>query len=147
MPKFTEDKLEQAIIALLGEQGFPHTPGASVSRSPNDVLIRDDLRSFLANRYAKDGINEHEISTIINRLDALSASDLYASNKTIHKWVADGFLLKREDHTKKDLYIQLLDYAGLPEQREPRPGEVDTLIADDAGATTPAAMSTAWSTS
>ena len=133
MPKFTEDKLEQAIIALLGEQGFPHTPGPSLSRSPNDVLIRDDLRSFLANRYAKDGINEHEISTIINRLDALSASDLYASNKTIHKWVADGFLLKREEHTKKDLYIQLVDYEGLPEQREPRPGEVDTLIADDAG--------------
>ncbi|GBO87943.1 type I restriction endonuclease subunit R [Marinobacter salsuginis] len=133
MPKFTEDKLEQAIIALLGEQGFPHTPGPSLSRPPNDVLIRDDLRSFLASRYAQDGITEHEISTIINRLDALSASDLYASNRTIHKWVADGFLLKREDHTKKDLYIQLLDYAGLPEQREPRPGEVDTLIADDAG--------------
>jgi len=133
MPKFTEDKLEQAIIALLGEQGFPHTPGPSLSRSPNDVLIRDDLRSFLASRHAKDGITEHEISTIINRLDALSASDLYASNKTIHKWVADGFLLKREEHTKKDLYIQLVDYEGLPEQREPRPGEVDTLIADDAG--------------
>ncbi|WP_273207699.1 type I restriction endonuclease subunit R [Marinobacter subterrani] len=131
MPKFTEDKLEQAIIALLGEQGFPHTPGPSLSRAPNDALIRDDLRSFLASRYSQDGITEHEISTIINRLDALSASDLYASNKTIHKWVADGFLLKREDHTRKDLYIQLLDYAGLPEQREPRPGEVDTLIADD----------------
>ncbi|WP_375192371.1 type I restriction endonuclease subunit R [Marinobacter sp.] len=132
MPKFTEDKLEQAIIALLGEQGFPHTPGPSLSRPPNDVLIRDDLRSFLASRYAQDGITEHEISTIINRLDALSASDLYASNKTIHKWVADGFLLKREDHTRKDLYIQLIDYAGLPEQREPGHGEVDTLIADDA---------------
>lgn len=131
MPKFTEDKLEQAIITLLGEQGFPHTPGPSLSRSPDDVLIFDDLRSFLASRYAIDGITEHEINTIINRLDALSASDLYASNKTIHKWVADGFLLKREDHTKKDLYIQLVDYAGLPEQREPRPGEVDTLIADE----------------
>ncbi|EON93072.1 type I site-specific deoxyribonuclease, HsdR family protein [Marinobacter lipolyticus SM19] len=131
MPKFTEDKLEQAIITLLGEQGFPHTPGPSLSRSPDDVLIFDDLRSFLASRYANDGITEHEISIIINQLDALSASDLYASNKTIHRWVADGFLLKREDHTRKDLYIQLVGYNGLPEQREPGPGDVDTFIADD----------------
>ncbi|MEX2474504.1 type I restriction endonuclease subunit R [Marinobacter sp.] len=131
MPKFTEDKLEQAIIALLGEQGFPYTPGPSLSRAPADVLIRDDLRSFLASRYATDGITNSEINAIINRLDSLSAADLYASNKTIHKWVADGFLLKREDPDRKDLYIQLLDYAGLPEQRAPKPGEVDTFIADD----------------
>ena len=130
MPKFTEDKLEQAIIALLGEQGFPHTPGPSLSRSPNDVLIRDDLKTFLARRYANDYITDHEVDTIINRLDTLSASDLYASNKTIHRWVADGFLLKREDHSQKDLYIQLLDYSGLPEQREPESGKVDTVIAD-----------------
>lgn len=32
--------------------------------------------------------------------------------------MADGFLLRREDHRQKDLYIQLLDYTGLPEQRE-----------------------------
>ncbi|MAA63738.1 MAG: type I restriction endonuclease [Alteromonadaceae bacterium] len=133
MPKFTEDKLEQAIIALLGEQGFAHTPGPSISRAPDDVLIRDDLRAFLARRYASDAITDSEINAIIHRLDTLSASDLYASNKTIHKWVADGFLLKREDHTQKDLYIQLVDYAGLPEQREPKSGEVDTLIADDHG--------------
>jgi type I restriction enzyme R subunit len=131
MPKFTEDKLEQAIITLLGEQGFPHTPGPSLSRSPNDVLIRDDLKTFLARRYANDYITDHEVDTIINRLDTLSSSDLYASNKTIHRWVADGFLLKREDHSQKDLYIQLLDYFGLPEQRKPESGKVDTVIADD----------------
>lgn len=132
MSKFTESKLEQAIIALLGEQGYPHTAGPSLTRSPDQVLLKDDLRRFLASRYAKDRITEGEINTIINRLDTLSAADLYASNKTIHRWVADGFLLKREDHKQKDLYIQLLDYTGLPEQREPEAGEVDTFIADEA---------------
>jgi len=29
--KFTEAKLEQAIIELLGEQGYPHLNGATVS--------------------------------------------------------------------------------------------------------------------
>ena len=38
--KFTEDKLESAIIALLGEQGYPHLRGdqidrASYQRSPD----------------------------------------------------------------------------------------------------------------
>ncbi|MDI9244534.1 type I restriction endonuclease subunit R [Marinobacter sp. CHS3-4] len=131
MPKFTEDRLEQAIIALLGEQGYPHTEGPTLDRSPEEVLIKDDLSAFLAGRYAKDGITDNEITSIIHRLDTLSAADLYTSNKTVHRWVADGFLLKREDHTKKDLYIQLLDYSGLPEQRAPRPGEIDTLVAEE----------------
>lgn len=39
-----------------------------------------------------------------------------------------GFLTA---HSQKDLYIQLLDYSGLPEQREPESGEVDTVIADE----------------
>jgi|GEM_PF-5991713 len=38
------------------------------------------------------------------------------------KLVADGFLLKREDHTQKDLYIQLIDYSDLVAFREPAAG-------------------------
>ncbi|MEC9256268.1 MAG: HsdR family type I site-specific deoxyribonuclease, partial [Pseudomonadota bacterium] len=45
--------------------------------------------------------------------------------------VADGFLLKREDRSKKDLYVQLIDYAGLPEQRLPEEGEVESIDAND----------------
>ena len=32
------------------------------------------------------------------------------------KMLSDGFILKREDHTQKDIYIQLVDYSGLEEQ-------------------------------
>ena len=45
--KFTEAKLEEAIISLLGEQGFPHVTGDTLTRSPEEVLIKDDLRKFL----------------------------------------------------------------------------------------------------
>jgi len=109
--KFTEEKLEVAIIALLGEQGYPHSLGESISRSPAEVLIKDDLHSFLSNRYKGDGITLAEIDSVIRRLETLPASDLYETNKTIHKLIADGFLLKREDRSKKDLYIQLIDYS------------------------------------
>jgi type I restriction enzyme R subunit len=45
------------------------------------------------------------------QLQTLSASDLYESNKTFLKWVSDGFALKREDRTKKDIWVYLLDYS------------------------------------
>lgn len=107
---FTEDRLEQAIIHLLADAGYPHSKGASLVRPIDDVLIKSDLREFLAARYQHDAITEYEIQSIIHRLEYLPASDLYDSNKAIMKLVADGFLLKREDHTKKDLYIQLIDH-------------------------------------
>lgn len=128
--KFTEEKLEQAIIALLEDQGYLHHTGDSFDRAPNEVLIKSDLQAFLASQYAGDKITEAEIDSVFRRLEMLSAADLYDSNKTIHKLVADGFLLKREDRTQKDLYIQLIDYAGLPEQRLPREGEVETIVAE-----------------
>ncbi|ADH85698.1 type I restriction endonuclease subunit R [Desulfurivibrio alkaliphilus] len=132
--KFTEAKLEQAIIALLEERGYPHFRGEELARRPDEVLLRDDLREFLARRYGGEGITAGEIDSICRRLERLPALDLYESNRTIHRLVADGFLLKREDRSRKDLYIQLLDYAGLPAQRRPRPGEVETLTAEESPA-------------
>ena len=108
--KFTEAKLEEAIIQLLEDQGYPYTRGTDLEREPNDVLIRSDLRDFLSRRYAADKITTGEIGSIIRQLDALNSADLYDSNKTVCKWVADGFLLKREDRNQKDLYVQLIDY-------------------------------------
>ena len=130
MSKFTEDKLEQVIIALLEDQGFPHSAGDSLERQDSEVLIQADLRAYLAQRYAGDQINDGEIDAVIHRLKALPAADLYGSNKQIHKLVSDGFLLKREDLKKKDLYIQLIDYAGLPEQRLPQPDELEQIVAE-----------------
>lgn len=140
MSKFTEDKLEQAIIALLQQQGYPHSYGGNLSRAPNEVLLKDDLRAFLANRYANVGMTAGEIEAVINRLEKLPAADLYDSNKAIHKLVADGLLLKREPtangkaRSQKDLYVQLIDYAGLSEQHIPVEGEVETMVADQAPA-------------
>lgn len=135
---FNEARLEEAIIALLGEQGYPYTPGGTITRSPQDVLLTEDLTEYLQTRYASDNITPGEIQAIINRLQALPAADLYDTNRAVHKLVADGFLLKREpvagqEHqSQKDLYIQLIDYAGLPEARIPPEEELDTVVADPA---------------
>ncbi len=135
--KFTEEKLEKANITLLEGQGYPQHPAGTLARKPTEVLLKDDLQAYLYTRYTNDGITHGEIDSIIRRLETLSPADLYDSNKTIHKLVADGFLLKREPsanennhRSQKDLYIQLIDYSGLPEQRLPREGELESIIAE-----------------
>ena len=117
--KFTEAQLEAAIIELLGEQGFPYVPGYELTRSNTEVLIKDDIRQFLSDKYQADNITAGEIDSIIKQIESLPASDLYDSNKTFCKWLSDGFLLKREPsangehHSQKDLYIQLVDYTNV----------------------------------
>ncbi len=130
--KFTEAVLEEAIIELFGKQDFPHVYGESIQRaSVSEVLIKEDLRKFLAKRYKADGITTSEIESVIRKLENFPASDLYESNKQIMKMVADGFLLKREDRSKKDLYIQLIDYSDLIQFRMPKESELATVVAEE----------------
>ena len=65
---FTEAKLEQAIIELLGGQGFPYVPGGELNRAQSEVLIKDDLRAYLRQRYQAEAITAAEIESVINRL-------------------------------------------------------------------------------
>ncbi|MCC5928920.1 MAG: HsdR family type I site-specific deoxyribonuclease [Cyclobacteriaceae bacterium] len=116
--KFTEEKLEKAFTELLGQEGFPHQLGIFIVRKPDEVLIEADLKSFLSIQYASHGITENEIHSIILQLKSLAASDLYESNKTFLRMLSDGFILKREDRSQKDVFIQLIDYAGLDKQRQ-----------------------------
>lgn len=129
--KFSEAALEQAIIELLGKEGYPYVKGDTITREPGQVLLHADLRAFLAKQYADDAITPQEIEAVINQLEAYSAADLYEGNKAIMKLVCDGFLLKREDHTQKDLYIQLIDYSELVAFREPTPDQVPSIVAED----------------
>jgi type I restriction enzyme R subunit len=125
--KFTENKLEQAFIELLSQQEIDYLPGSEVYKSAGtelqeptesygmlaseEVLIKEDLKGYLASQYAAEEITTAEIEGIIRELENFPASDLYASNKAIMQRISDGFLLKREDRSKKDLYIQLIDYS------------------------------------
>jgi type I restriction enzyme, R subunit len=111
MIKFTEAVLEQAIIDLLGEEGYPHVLGDTFIRDVDEVLIKDDLKKFLQTHYAADNITEEEVAVIVRRLETFPATDLYETNKKIMKMVQDGFTLKREDRSQKDLHIHLIDYS------------------------------------
>lgn len=129
--KFTEAQLEKAFAELLGQEGFPHHLGVTIARKPEEVLIEEDLRDFLLTQYAVQGITVNEVNSIILQLKSLSASDLYESNKTFLRMLSDGIILKREDRSQKDIYIQLINYAGLNKHRQPEEGEVISIAAED----------------
>ena len=87
--------------------------------------------NFLLTQYAGQGITVNEVKSIILQLKSLSASDLYESNKTFLKMLSDGFILKRENRNQKDIYIQLINYAGLNKHRQPKEDEVITIAAEN----------------
>ena len=134
--KFTEAQLEAAIIELLEAEGYPYVPGEEIDRRPQEVLIKDDLRDYLAYRYVSEGITPGDIEAIIGLLERYSTADLYESNRAIMKLVADGFVLKREGRgpdgrERNDIYIQLIDYDDLIAFRQPQPGEVPVFLAEE----------------
>lgn len=129
--KFTEEKLEQAFTELLEQQGYTHYLGESIVRNPEDVLIEADLESFLMSQYADEGITLSEVKSLILQLKSLPSSDLYESNKSFMRMLSDGFILKREDRSQKDIYIQFIDYAGLDPQRQSNPEHLIKIAAEN----------------
>ncbi len=123
--KFTEEQLEKAFAELLVIEGYKHISGKTINRPQDEVLLEDDLLNYLSIQYSHVDITKNEIKSIILQLKSLSDSDLYESNKTFMRMVSDGFILKREDREKKDIYIELIDYAGLIKHRQT---ENDSLI-------------------
>ncbi|WP_270659529.1 type I restriction endonuclease subunit R [Paraclostridium bifermentans] len=108
--KFDEKKLENAIIELFKLANYSYIKGEGLNRELTDVLIKSDLNKFLSERYKSEEITQYEVESIIRSLELLPSSTLYDSNKKIMNMVSEGFTIKREDSTKKDLFIELLDY-------------------------------------
>ena len=86
-----------------------------------------------ANAISKIGlgcVTVNEVKSIILQLKSLPASGLYESNKKFIRMLSDGFILKREDRSQKDIYIQLIDYKGLIKQKPPKPVHLINIAAE-----------------
>ncbi len=126
--KFTEASLEKAFIALLANEGFSHQLGNTLVRSVEEVIIEEDLIHYLLSKYASKQLTTNEAKSIALQLKTLPSSDLYESNKSIMRWLSDGFILKREDRNQKDIHIQLIDYNGLEAQLKST--DLDCIVAE-----------------
>lgn len=126
--KFTEAQLEAAFSELIGNEGYPHHMGNTLNRAEDEVILADDLRSFLLKKYQAENLTESEANSIILQIKTLPASDLYESNKRFMRMLSDGFILKREDANQKDIYIQLVDFTGLENQIQS--DNLETIVAE-----------------
>ena len=109
MANFNEHALELSIMELFKDEGYIYTPGEQLRREKREILLKNDLKQFLYQRYSTDNITPEEIDGILLRLQS-SSGDLYESNKSTSKMICDGFILNREDPTQKDIYIHLIDF-------------------------------------
>ena len=109
MANFNEHSLEMSIMDLFQDEGYIYLNGEQIHRERSEVLLIDDLRKYLLNRYASEGLTPSEVDSIILRLRSISGT-IYEANKAVCKMICDGFIFNREDHTKKDIFIELIDF-------------------------------------
>lgn len=109
MINFNESALELSIMELLQDEGYIHLTGEQIHRERTEVLLIDDLRNFLMSKYVREDITKSEVESIILSLRNISGT-IYEANKTALKMICDGFIFNREDRSKKDIYIELINF-------------------------------------
>ena len=104
--KFTEAELEKAIITLFEEQGYTHVRGEKIHRKYDEILLKDDLRLYLSNRYSD--LTDSEVLRIIGRLENIPSTPLYHGNREAFWLINKGFDLTRDDPQKVALHIDYI---------------------------------------
>lgn len=107
---FQEQDLERMIINLLVEKGFEYTHGDSLSREFDDVLLIDDLSTFLKRFYSSNKVTDKEAERIVKSLKRISSSPIYDANKTVFRRIVDGEIFIRDDKAQKDFLLRLIDF-------------------------------------
>ena len=110
MQPFNEHTLEMAIMELFEKEGYIYTNGEEIHKEISDVLLRNDLRLYLQNRYACEGITLIEVDRVIAKLTANASGSLYDNNTNTFRLITEGFTIKREDISKSDIFIEPIDF-------------------------------------
>ena len=111
MSHFNEHALELSIMELFQQEGYLYTSGEEIHKEADEILLRDDMRTYLSNRYREVGITSLEIESILAKLTANSGLSLYDNNAQTYRLITEGFSLKREDAALPDLFIEPIDFS------------------------------------
>ena len=110
MSHFNEHTLEMAIMELFEQQGYSYVNGETIHKEQTEVLLRDDLRMYLMDRYAEEGITPLEVERVIAKLTADNGAPLYEQNAQTYRLMTEGFAIKREDASLPDLFVEVIDF-------------------------------------
>ena len=105
--KFDEHTLELSILELFKDEKYSYLPGSEIHREKSAVLLVEDIKQYLTDRYSSVGLTRDEMDAIIHKIDAISGS-VYEANKAFIRLLMDGFIFTRNDRSQKDIYISLL---------------------------------------
>lgn len=111
MSHFNEHSLELSIMELFQQEGYIYTCGEEIQKEASEVLLRDDIRTYLSNRYREVGITSLEIESVLAKLTANTELSLYDNNAQTYRLITEGFSLKREDVALPDLFIEPIDFS------------------------------------
>ena len=110
MTNFNEHALEMAVMELFENEGYIYTNGEEIHKELSEVLLLDDLRAYLFNRYAEQEISSLEIERVISKLKSDVSGSLYENNAHTYRLITEGFAIHREDSSKADLFIEPIDF-------------------------------------
>jgi type I restriction enzyme R subunit len=103
-----EAELELAIIGLFGEQNYDYVPGETIYRGSNEILLKDDLRPFLAAQYPD--LSTAETGKVIRRLDNIPSAPLHLGKREAFLLVNENFDLLRDGPGKLALHVNYIDF-------------------------------------
>ncbi|MDE5903149.1 MAG: type I restriction endonuclease, partial [Muribaculaceae bacterium] len=110
MAAFNEAQLEQAFVELFKAEGYDYVHGENINRDTRDVILYDDLRTFLKEHHKEQGITADEINRAIAKIETTDGGGVYAENVEALRLIQRGFSLRRTDPKLPDLYINLINY-------------------------------------
>lgn len=110
MGNFNEAELEQAVIQLLDDNGWDCTNGETIHRKPQDILLEDDLRTYLSRRFAHENLTEREVQSLITSIRLENDASFFIANRNIFNLVCNGDYLKRDDASLPNLRYSYIDF-------------------------------------
>ena len=112
MPHFNEHALELGIMELFEGEGYIYSRGDTIHKEVTDVLLRDDLRSYLRSRYPD--LSQLEVERVILKLTANEGLSDYEENARMMRLISDGFSIEREDSNQPNIHIRPIDFESAP---------------------------------
>lgn len=108
--KFTESELEKDNIELFQKQGYEYVHGVRLNRTADQILLSEDLRSFLKRNYEWASLTDRELELAVNTISRIPSTPLSEGNKRAFKLINEGFDLQRDDPSKVALHVQYIDF-------------------------------------
>ncbi len=110
MSHFNEHALEMGFMELFEQQGYSYQSGKTIHKELSEVILKDDLRLYLMDRYVQEDITPLEVERVMAKLTADNGVPLYEQNAQTYRLMTEGFAIKREDASQPDLFVEVIDF-------------------------------------